>query len=483
MSEVGDFARTQSCEQGFSRGKESHVEDDVDIDDDGRTRRTGTVWTASAHIITAVIGSGVLSLAWAIAQLGWIAGPATLLIFAFITFFTSTLLADCYRSPDPVFGKRNYTYMDAVRANLGGMKFWLCGFTQYLTLSGIAIGYTITASISMAAIQKSNCFHRRGHVASCKTSNNPFMIGFGIIEVFLSQIPNFHKLWWLSIVAAFMSFSYSLIGVGLALARVISGNTGKTSLTGVDVGVDLSEAQKVWTTFRALGDIAFAYSYSLILIEIQDTLKSPAENKAMKKASMVGVSTTTVFYVLCGCIGYAAFGDKAPGNLLTGFGFYEPFWLVDLANVCIVAHLVGAFQVFCQPVFALVESWAAKKWPNTKFITREHMILKGFKYKINFFRLLWRTFFVIVITVLAMSMPFFNDILALLGAIGFWPLTVYFPVEMYIAQNKIRSFTPKWILLQVLSLVCLFVSLAAACGSIQGVVESLHVYKPFKTKQ
>ena len=79
----------------------------------------GTVVTASAHIITAVIGSGVLSLAWAIAQLGWAVGPAVLLAFSFITYMTSTMLADCYRSPDPVHGKRNYTYMEVVRANLG----------------------------------------------------------------------------------------------------------------------------------------------------------------------------------------------------------------------------------------------------------------------------------------------------------------------------------------------------------------------------
>ncbi|PKI46964.1 hypothetical protein CRG98_032663 [Punica granatum] len=88
------------------------------FDDDGRVKRTGTLVTASAHIITAVIGSGVLSLAWAIAQLGWAAGPPVLMVFSFITYFTSTLLADCYRSPDPVTGKRNYTYMDVVRANL-----------------------------------------------------------------------------------------------------------------------------------------------------------------------------------------------------------------------------------------------------------------------------------------------------------------------------------------------------------------------------
>lgn len=79
----------------------------------------GTLLTASAHIITAVIGSGVLSLAWAIAQLGWVVGPAVLVAFSLITWFCSSLLADCYRSPDPVHGKRNYTYGDAVRANLG----------------------------------------------------------------------------------------------------------------------------------------------------------------------------------------------------------------------------------------------------------------------------------------------------------------------------------------------------------------------------
>lgn len=66
-----------------------------------------------------MIGSGVLSLAWAVAQLGWVAGPTVMLLFSFVTYYTSSLLATCYRTGDPDNGKRNYTYMDAVRANLG----------------------------------------------------------------------------------------------------------------------------------------------------------------------------------------------------------------------------------------------------------------------------------------------------------------------------------------------------------------------------
>ncbi|KAH9291629.1 hypothetical protein KI387_043187, partial [Taxus chinensis] len=131
--------------------------------------RTGTLWTATAHVVTAVIGAGVLSLAWSVAQLGWVAGPAVMIVFALITYYSSSLLADCYKFPDPVTGpNRNYTYRDAVRVNL-------------------------------------------------------------------------------------------------------------------------------------------------------------------------------------------AFGENAPGNLFTGFGFYEPYWLVDFANACIVVHLVGAYQVFCQPLFAFIE--------------------------------------------------------------------------------------------------------------------------------
>jgi len=46
------------------------------------------------------------------------------------------------------------------------------------------------------------------------------MIIFACIQIVLSQIPDFHKLSWLSIVAAVMSFAYASIGVGLSIAKV-----------------------------------------------------------------------------------------------------------------------------------------------------------------------------------------------------------------------------------------------------------------------
>ncbi|MBA0573099.1 hypothetical protein Golob_000392 [Gossypium lobatum] len=210
-------------------------------------------------------------------------------------------------------------------------------------------------------------------------------------------------------------------------------------------------------------------------MELQDTLKpNPPENESMKKATLVGISVTTVFYVSCGALGYAAFGNNAPGNFLTGFGFYEPYWLIDMANVFIIVHLIGAYQV---------EDRCFNRWPNSSFIKESPPIklpLFGV-YSFSVFRVVWRTGYVILTIVLAMLLPFFNAILGLLGSASFWPLTVYFPIQMHISREQIRAFSWKWIWLNFLVLLCLIVSVLAAAGSIATIVKDLSTYEPFNS--
>jgi hypothetical protein len=88
---------------------------------------------------------------------------------------------------------------------------------------------------------------------------------------------------------------------------------------------------------------------------------------------------------------------------------------------------------------------------------------------------------VVLTTVISMLLPFFNDIVGLLGALGFWPLTVYFPVEMYIVQKKIPKWSTRWLCLQILSVACLIITIAAAAGSVAGIVGDLKSIKPFQT--
>jgi amino acid permease len=53
------------------------------------------------------------------------------------------------------------------------------------------------------------------------------------------------------------------------------------------------------------------------------------QDMTMKKVTLLFVATT-MLYMLCGCIGYAAFGDNAPEKL------------VEAANAAIAIHSVGA---------------------------------------------------------------------------------------------------------------------------------------------
>ncbi|KAG5546773.1 hypothetical protein RHGRI_018819 [Rhododendron griersonianum] len=436
-------------------------------------KRTGVLWTAVAHIITGVIGSGVLSLAWSVAQLGWIAGPLTMLIFASITIVSAFSLCNCYRSPDPLCGPtRNTSYLAAVRMILGKRSAVVSSSFLRINYCKVAIVYTITAATSIRAILKSNCYHREGHQAACDYGYTSYMLFFGFVQLVMSQIPNFRDTEWLSIVASIMSFSYSIIGSALGLAKVIGDGSIKGSIGGVPTS---TAPQKAWLVSQAIGDIAFAFPFSVILIEIQDTLKSPPPEKVtMKKASATAISITTFFYLCCGGFGYAAFGNSAPGNLLTGFGFYEPYWLIDFANACIILHLVGGYQVFSQPLFADLEKLIAEKFPNSEFI-HENYVLKAPRlpaFRLNFLRLCFRTVYVAFITGIAIAFPYFNQVVGVAGSLTFWPLVIYFPVEMYIAQMNIRAWTRKWIALRVFTIVCLMVALFALVGSIEGLIKA-----------
>uniref|UniRef100_A0A0E0KW87 Amino acid transporter transmembrane domain-containing protein n=1 Tax=Oryza punctata TaxID=4537 RepID=A0A0E0KW87_ORYPU len=481
------------------------------LDDDGHPQRTGNLWTCVAHIITAVIGCGVLALSWSVAQLGWVAGPIAMVCFAFVTYISAFLLSHCYRSPGSEKMQRNYSYMDAVRVHLGRKHTWLCGLLQYLNLYGIGIAYTITTATCMRAIKRANCYHSEGRDAPCDSNGEHFyMLLFGAAQLLLSFIPNFHKMAWLSVVAAIMSFAYSTIGLGLGLAKTIGssillfdlmpvsqfsiaclvGNcvnldafdpcqgdgTVKGNIAGVAMATPM---QKVWRVAQAIGDIAFAYPYTIVLLEIQDTLRSPPpESETMQKGNVIAVLATTFFYLCVGCFGYSAFGNAAPGNLLTGFGFYEPYWLIDFANACIVLHLLGGYQMFSQQIFTFADRCFAASFPNSAFVNRSYPIKilpwrrggGAARYEVNLQRVCFRTLYVASTTGLALVFPYFNEVLGVLGALVFWPLAIYLPVEMYCVQRRISPWTPRWAALQAFSVVCFVVGTFAFVGSVEGVI-------------
>lgn len=67
------------------------------------------------HLITVIIGAGVLSLPKAFSLLGWLFGPILLIFFGIVSLWTSMMLSQIYE----VDGKKHKTYKGAVFHILG----------------------------------------------------------------------------------------------------------------------------------------------------------------------------------------------------------------------------------------------------------------------------------------------------------------------------------------------------------------------------
>ena len=83
-----------------------------------------TVLTAVGQTLTAVMGAGVLNLPYAMASLGWVAGPMLILLFSWVTLFTSHMLVECH----VINGKRQRTYVDLVKGLFGRLGYLVIGW-------------------------------------------------------------------------------------------------------------------------------------------------------------------------------------------------------------------------------------------------------------------------------------------------------------------------------------------------------------------
>lgn len=100
-----------------------------------------------------------------------------------------------------------------------------------------------------------------------------------------------------------------------------------------------------------------------------------------------------------------------------------------------------------------------------------HSDLKGMAgLRLNAMRLCLRTAYVGLTTGFSMLFPYFNQVVGVAGAINFWPVVVYFPVEMYLVQKNIGPWTSKSIILRIYCFATLLVILFAFVGSIKGLM-------------
>ena len=114
-----------------------------------------------------------------------------------------------------------------------------------------------------------------------------------------------------------------------------------------------------FTVLNALGQMAFAYAGHNVVLEIQATIPS-TRDRPSKKPMWKGVILAYVIVVICyfplALVGWKLLGKGVNDNVL--LSLKSPVILIAIANMMVVIHVVGSYQVCGSSLFLEIFFWA-----------------------------------------------------------------------------------------------------------------------------
>ncbi|CAO2189952.1 unnamed protein product [Urochloa humidicola] len=430
--------------EGHWRAQEKAIDDWLPIN----ARRNAKWWYSAFHNVTAMVGAGVLSLPYAMSELGWEAGVTVLILSWIITLYTLWQMVEMH---EMVPGKRFDRYHELGQHAFGEkLGLWIVVPQQLVVEVGLNIVYMVTGGQSLQKFHDVVC-HDCKHIKLTY-----FIMIFASAHFVLSQLPNFHSISGVSLAAAVMSLCYSTI------AWIASASKGRPA----DVDYHLRATTtpgKVFGFFGALGDVAFAYAGHNVVLEIQATIPSTPD-KPSKKPMWKGVVVAYIVVAMCyfpaSLVGYWAFGNKVDDNILVTLN--KPKWLIALANMMVVVHLLGSYQIYAMPVFDMIETVLVRK-----FWFPPGLML----------RLIARTAYVAFTMFVAITFPFFNELLSFFGGFAFAPTTYFLPCIMWLTVYKPKRFSLSWFTNWACIVIGVLLMILSPIGGLRQIILKIKTYK------
>ncbi|AQK78448.1 LHT1 [Zea mays] len=416
--------------------------------------RNAKWWYSAFHNVTAMVGAGVLGLPYAMSQLGWGAGITIMLLSWVITLYTLWQMVEMH---EMVPGKRFDRYHELGQHAFGDrLGLWIVVPQQLVVEVGVNIVYMVTGGTSLQKFHDVLVCGDAACEGGRKIRLTYFIMIFASCHFVLAQLPNFDSISGVSLAAAVMSLSYSTIAWGASVS--------KGRVPDVDYGLRATTPPgKVFGFLGALGTVAFAYAGHNVVLEIQATIPSTPE-KPSKKPMWKGVVVAYLVVALCyfpvSFVGYWAFGDSVDGDILVTLN--RPRWLIALANMMVVIHVIGSYQIYAMPVFDMIETVLVKKLRFPPGLT---------------LRLIARTVYVAFTMFIAITFPFFDGLLSFFGGFAFAPTTYFLPCIMWLAIYKPKRFSLSWFTNWICIILGVLLMVLAPIGGLRQIIISAKTYK------
>ncbi|KAM7525852.1 hypothetical protein LguiA_015754 [Lonicera macranthoides] len=420
----------------------------------------GEWWHAGFHLTTAIVGPSILTLPYAFRGLGWCYGFLCLTVMGVVTFYSyylmSVVLEHCEKS-----GRRHIRFRELAADILGsGWMFYFVIFIQTAINTGISIGAILLAGECLQIM-----YSELSPNGSLKLYD--FIAMVTAVMIVLSQLPTFHSLRHINLGSLVLSLGYTFLVVG---ACIHAGTL--ESAPPRDYSLEPSEASRIFSAFTSISIIAAIFGNG-ILPEIQATLAPPVTGK-MAKGLVMCYSVIFVTFYSAAVSGYWVFGNKSSSNILKSLMPDEgpslaPTWVLGLAVVFILLQLLAIGLVYSQVAYEILEKKSAD-------------VRQGMFSKRNLIpRIVLRTLYVIFCGFFAAMLPFFGDINAVVGAVGFIPLDFVLPMLLYnMTYKPSRSSFTYWIN-NCIMVVFTGAGLLGTFSSVRQLVLDASKFKPFSS--
>ncbi|XP_073301821.1 probable GABA transporter 2 [Primulina huaijiensis] len=418
----------------------------------------GEWWHAGFHLTTAIVGPTILTLPYAFRGLGWGLGFLCLTAMGVVTFYSyylmSSVLDHCEKA-----GRRHIRFRELAADVLGsGWMFYFVIFIQTAINTGISIGSILLAGECLQ-IMYSNL-----------SPDGPlklyhFITMVTVVMILLSQFPSFHSLRHINLGSLLLSFGYTFLVVGACINAGTSKNAPPR-----DYSLESSELSRVFSAFTSISIIAAIFGNG-ILPEIQATLAPPATGKMTKGLIMCYTVIFLTFYSAA-VSGYWVFGNKSNSNILKSLLPDEglalaPVWILGLAIIFVLLQLLAIGLVYSQVAYEIMERKSADV--NQAIFSKRNLIP----------RIILRSLYVIFCGFFAAMLPFFGDINAVVGAIGFIPLDFVLPMLLYNMTYKPTKSSPAYWINNSIIIIFTCVGLLGSFSSIRKLVLDAQEFKLF----
>ncbi|KAG1151583.1 hypothetical protein G6F37_003048 [Rhizopus arrhizus] len=359
--------------------------------------KQGSSFTAFFSVVCVVAGTGALGLPYALSQGGWI-GLFILALSWILSVYTGIILIKSMYYDNT---RRLSSYQEVATAAFGPIGGWLAFFFTAITLVGVPVLYILLSGSNLHNVAK----------------GTPAELTFPIWVIICAAIIAVPFLFFRSLGEIAILSCFGMLSTVIVILIVLG-----VSVQQLPEQVDVHHDSVIWKMFPiALSSIVFSFGGNPVYAHVEASMRRP---KDWNMVCFTGLTFCVILYFLTAVPGYYVYGTGVQSPVYDSLPNGGP---KSASIIIITIHLILATPI-------LLTSFALDVEKMLK-INSEHRS-RPVEWALRF---MFRGALIVVITVIAIYVPFFGDFMSLLGAFSNCALVFIFPVVFYYKLTGIRG--------------------------------------------